>query len=142
MISKSNHRKAGISLVEVTVAMAITAFTCSGLYTMGLSLRRTSERSRIKTEACAYAKEALEEIISIGLANLAQPGCTLVQSTTEESSTGARLSRSVRVYWHDKNGTVVTTPDDEGYAEVHVTVTFPAPLSGAIQRNTYSTIIN
>lgn len=134
--------KAGISLVEVSIAMAITAFTCGGLYSMGIAVRRSSERMRVATEAQSYAKEVLEEMIARDAVELALPTINLMDPSTIESSTGASLTRTVQLNWHNATGTVVSNFTEGGYAEVHVSVDYPAPRSGKTLTDTYSTIIN
>lgn len=139
---KKKHLQSGMTLIEMLLAMGITALMCGGLYTMGIMLRRSSEGTRIATEARAFAKERLEEIIALGLEDAAKSSCTLFETTLGKSSTGAVIQRTPSVVWHTYDGAVVTNASTADYAEVNVRVTYPTPLMGKMLTDTYSTIVN
>lgn len=140
--SKSKRRSSGFTLIEVTIAMALTTLMCVGLYGMGLSARRSAERNRLSTEARSFAKELLEEVVGIGRGNLAKPTCTLLQTSVVKSSgPGYLITRTPQAIWHAADGSVVAAPDAD-YAEVHITVSYPSPQIDRTLSDTYSMLLN
>jgi type II secretory pathway pseudopilin PulG len=137
------HQSAGCSgmtLVEVCVALALTAFMTMGLFSAGLQVRRFSEYNRLATEARSLAKERLEEIIAVGRVNLAKDTLTLLNASATPSSLGYSIQRQPRVTWHASDGSVVAT--DGVYAEISVDVSYASPITGETVVDSYSTIID
>lgn len=132
--------RAGFTLVEVVIAMALTALLCGGLYTLGLKARRFAEHNRIATEARTLGKERLEEIISVGLENLLKPSCLLMNTDTNISSLGYPIIRMAQVSWHAADRTVVSVTNSV-YAEFHQQVSYYSPLLNKQITDTYSSII-
>jgi len=141
-MKKINHHKKGMTLVEVSIAMAVTVVLSAGLLAMGISSHRAGEHLRIETEARAYAMEAVEEIIAAGKASLAMPQFSYAKPATMLLPRTARLNRTVSVIWHDKTGAVVAAMDDLGYAEVHVQVSYLSPSRKRSITDTFSTIVD
>lgn len=139
---KKHSTKEGVSLIEVIIAMAVTMTLSGGLYKMGLSLQRSSETSRIATEAQGYARDTLESLIGRSLRDVAAPAFFHNFPKKRESSTGAIMTRKVDVFWHNADGEHVKAPDHDGFAEVHVEVTYPAPKTGKPLTLSYATLIN
>jgi len=131
---KAKRSRLGMSLIEVTVAMGLTALMCGGLYALGLNIRRVGEKYRLSTEAQSFAKERLEEIIAYGLDNIKLPSCTLLKTTTTKSSLGYTITRKPRIIWHAADQSVVDDPADAAYAEVHIEVTDTSPVAKVLQR--------
>ena len=136
----SLDRRAGMTLVEVCVAMALTTLMSLGLYAVGLQARKFAEHNRLATEVRSLAKERLEEMISVGMANLAKPTCTLTATDTNTSSLGYVLVRQPRIAWHAADGSVVAASNGV-YAELHVDVTYNSPMLKGQMTDTYSTIV-
>ncbi len=134
------NTKRGMTLVEVLIAMAITAGLCLGLYEVGWKARRYAEYSRVATEARALAKEKLEEIISYDFESLSQPSCLLWNADTNTSSLGIPIQRRPQVVWHAADKAVVGVSSGV-YAEVHVAVSFLSPLGTQMTTNTFSILI-
>jgi len=136
--------KAGMTMVEVVISMSCAALLSAAVYGVGLGVMRHSYMLRLDTEVQSYAKEAVEEIIAIGLENLRKPGCNYLATTTRTNpSTKVAMERSVRVVWHDQDGAVVTASDESlAYAEVHVDVTYGTLTGNKSRTITYSTLVN
>jgi len=132
--------RSGMTLVEVCVAMALTTLMSLGLYATGLQARKFAEHNRLATEVRSLAKERLEEMVSVGMANLAKPTCTLTAADTNESSLGYVLVREPRIAWHAADGSVVAV-SNAVYAELHVDVTYNSPMLKGQGTDTYSTIV-
>ena len=130
----------GMTLVEVVIAMGVMAVLCLGLYRMGIQARRTVENNRLATEARTLARSRLEEMLAVGFANLAVPGCTLTNSDTNSSSLGYVVTRQPHVIWHTADGGVT---NDAGamYAEASVRVSYYSPLAKRSVVDAYSTLI-
>lgn len=131
----------GFTLVEVTIAMALTVLMCAGLYTMGLQSRRSSLRNRLATEARTFAKERLEEIVAIGGEDLAKPSNTLLDADQVTSPTHYVITRNPRVVWHATDRSVVADASDAAYGEVHVDVSYRSPHTSRILTDTYSMLL-
>jgi len=129
-----------MTLVEVTIAMALTAMISGGLYAVGLEARKLTEHNRVATEARSLAKERLEEMISVGSLNLAKPTCMLANADTNQSLHGYTIVRQPRVVWHAVDGSVVAT-SNAVYAEVHVDVSYESRITKGQISDTYSTIL-
>jgi len=136
--------KAGMTMVEVVISMSCAVLLSAGVYGVGIGVMRHSYALRIDTEVQCYAKEAVEEIIAIGLENLRKPNCSYLATTNRTNpSTNVEMERSVRVIWHDQDGAVVTSSDESlAYAEVHVDVTYGTLTGNTIRTITYSTLVN
>lgn len=132
--------RAGLTLVEVCISMALTALMCAGLYAVGLKARQFTEENRLATEARALAKQRLEEMVSLGLVNLAQPSCMLLNGSTHTSTLGYPIVRQPRVAWHAADRSVVGYTNAV-YAEVHVDVTYESAMTDGQITDSYSTII-
>ena len=134
-------RKAGMTLIEMMISMGITALMCAGLYSGGIMVHRSMSSLRIKTEAASFAKGGLEEMVAAGMENLATPALPLLNNATDTSSTGASMVRKAHVIWHAADGSVVASMDKDGYAEVHMDIYYPAPLSGKTLVARYATLV-
>jgi Tfp pilus assembly protein PilV len=129
-----------MTLVEVVIAMALITMVIGGLYAVGLKSIRFTEHNRLATEARGMAKERLEDIIAVGMANLANTSCTLTNRSTNLTSRGDVVVRQPRVAWHAADGSV-TNLSAAVYAEAHVDVSFRSQLSIGIVTDTYSSIV-
>jgi type II secretory pathway pseudopilin PulG len=140
MNTRSLVKHNGFTLIEVTLAMALTAMICIGVIAVGLKGRRFTEHSRIASEARSLAKERLEEMVTIGCDTLALPTCMLLQADTNLSTFGSVVLRHPRVGWHaaDRSLTNAAAAD---YAELHVDVVYISPLLGRSVTDTLSTIV-
>lgn len=134
------HRRLGLTLVEVVIAMALVALLCLGLFTVGLKSRRFAEHSRVATEARTLAKQRLEEIVAGGRLNLATPTYTLLGVVSNTSSRGYPIIRTPYVLWHAADGASVGASSGV-YAEVHVDVSFWTPLFDRLLTNSFSMIV-
>jgi type II secretory pathway pseudopilin PulG len=129
-----------MTLVEVVVAMALVVLLCAGLYITGVKDQQFGEHNRLTTEARSLAKERLEEVVSYGVANLAKPGCTLLNADTNWSSLGYPVIRQCALVWHAANGQTAAATN-AAYAEARVQVTYNSPLQKAPLTDSYSTIV-
>jgi prepilin-type N-terminal cleavage/methylation domain-containing protein len=132
--------QAGMTLVEVCVAMALVAILCAGLFAVGINARKFAEHNRIATEARALAKERLEEMVSYGAANLAKPTFTVVNTDTNFSSLGYDIVRQVVIVWHAADGSVVGSTN-AAYAETQVNVSYTSPLMKTQMTDSFSMIV-
>jgi type II secretory pathway pseudopilin PulG len=135
------RRHRGMTLIEVTLAMALTALMCIALIAVGVKAKRFSEHNRLAGEARSLGRERLEEMIAIGMANLAQPSCTLRNHDTNMSSLGRAIIREPRLFWHAADGSI-TVASSALYAEVHLDVLYTTPLLRGEVTDTYSTIVH
>jgi Tfp pilus assembly protein PilV len=136
--------RAGMTLVEVVIGMAITTFMCVGLYSMGLYVVRFSQSARIETEARAYATGLLEELIAAGMQNIATLGYSAMEASEHMGTLGdvsIPINCTPSVVWHTADGTVVTEMDEDGFAEVHVQVSYTPPRMNT-RSDAYATIIS
>lgn len=142
IMEHAKSSRSGMTLVEVCVTMALTILMTLGLYAVGLQARKFAEHNRLATEARSLAKERLEEMVSVGMANLVKPTCMLIAADTNESSLGYVLVREPRIVWHTADGSVcaISSAVYAAYAELHVDVTYNSPLKGQLT-DTYSTIV-
>lgn len=134
------NERGGFTLVEVVIAMALTALLCGGLYALGLKARRFAEHNRIATEARTLGKERLEELISIRREGLAKPSCTLMNTDTNTSSLGYPIIRTAQISWHAQDRSVAGATNSV-YAEVHQQVSYFSPLFNHSVTDSFSTII-
>ena len=132
--------RSGMTLVEVMVALALVTLLTAGLYDLGLTVRRLSEHNSAATEARAFAKERIEEMVAMGRANLAFPGCLMMSATTNTTEQGYTMIRQPRIVWHGADRRVVGASTSV-YAEVHVDVRFFSPLKKRFVTSTYSTLV-
>ena len=130
----------GVTLVEVMVAMLLTAMLCAGTYTVGLYARGVSEKNRVAAEARSLARERLEEMIAAGKDNLAMASSTLADSTLHTCASGGSVKREPRLIWHAADGSI-TQAIGAAYAEVHMDVTYVSPVTHNEMKETISTII-
>lgn len=135
--------RAGVSLVEVAVAMALAGLLTAGLFTLGVSIQRQAEHTRIATEARSLGKEQLEEIYAMRIANLLKPTCTVLNGLTNTSTIFPEYTivRTPRAVWHNGGGSVVTQAVDAVYAEVHVDVRYWSPLFKRDHTDTYTMLV-
>lgn len=131
---------AGMTLVEVCIAMALAAMLIGGLYAVGIKARQYAEHNRLANEARMLAKERMEELISYGANNLAKPTCTLMDTDTNFSSLGYRIVRQPQVVWHAANGTVASATN-AAYAEILVQVSYDSPLTKTQRTESFSMIV-
>ena len=136
---KNATSRAGMTLVEVMIAMAVAGAICAGFFEVGWKARRYAEYARLSNEARSLAKERMEEILSYSFEDLAKPSCTLWNSDTNLSSSGFAITRKPRAIWHtsDQN---VSCASSSVYAEVHIDVVFASPLWGGSMTNSFGTI--
>jgi len=139
-LGEPSGQRAGMTLVEVCIAMALVALLCGGLYAVGLKARQFAEHNRLATEARSLAKERLEEMVSYGAANLAKPTCTLANSDTNHSSLGYDIVRQPVIVWHAADGSVVGSTNAV-YAEARVNVTYTSPLIKRQRTDSFSMLV-
>ncbi len=130
---------AGMTLVEVLIALALTVLLCAGLFRVGLKVSAYGEDNRSATEARYFAKERLEEMLATGRANLTSSS-TLLLSDTNISTRGYPIIRIPRVIWHAADKSVTGT-SNAVYGELHVDVAYWSPLISHTVTDTFSTII-
>jgi type II secretory pathway pseudopilin PulG len=133
-------RRAGITLIEICMAIVTVAVLCGGLYATGIKARQFAEHNRIATEARSLAKERIEEMISYGGEELAKPSCTLSACNTNDSSLGYPIVRRPRLHWHAEDGQFASATN-AAYAEVCVEVTYLSPLLRQPVTDSFSTIL-
>jgi Tfp pilus assembly protein PilV len=126
--NKPPSGEAGMTLVEVAIALSLTVMMCGGVYTLSVKAQQFAEHNRVATEAHSLAKERMEEIVSYGAANLDAVTFALARSDTNESSTGWSIVRQPVVAWHAADGSSASAAD-AAYAEVLVRVTYTSPLT-------------
>jgi type II secretory pathway pseudopilin PulG len=132
--------RAGMTLVEVTIALALATMMCAGLYAVGVKSLKFAQNDRLSTEARATAKQRLEEIMATGRANLAQGGSFTLRSATNSSTLGYPMVIQPRIVWHTSDGTV-TQSSAAAYAEVHIDVTYMSLHSKKNVTETYSMVL-
>lgn len=111
--------KSGMTLIEVSIAMAMTVMMCAGLYRMATGITKSSQSARLETEARSYASGVLEELIAAGMENLAKPSYTAIQPSQYKGSLGdvaVLMDCAPRVVWHAADGAVVSEMDASGFA--------------------------
>lgn len=131
----------GFTMVEVSIAMALVVLMSAGLYAMGMQVRRSANRNRLATEARAFAKERLEEIVATGLENLAKPNVPLLEASQLTSATHYVITQTPRVVWHAADGSTVAAADAD-YAEVYVDVSYRSQHTSRTVTDTYAILIN
>ena len=129
-----------MTIIEVSIAMGVTALMCIGLFGIGVEIMRFGQYSRVATEARSLGKQRLEEMLAAGRTSLAQPSCTLLNADTNLSSLGYSIVRTPRVIWHDSDKSVVDVSSND-YAEVNVAVAFYSPTVKHTITNNFSMII-
>ncbi len=130
----------GLTLVEVCIALALTAMMCAGLYGVGMKARRFAETDRVVVEARALAKERLEEMRYAGRQNLGSTSCTYIATSTNATTRGYPVVVRPRLTWHAADGSV-TQFVEAVYVEVHVDAVYHSPLYGRQTTDTYSMVI-
>ena len=131
----------GFTLVEVAIAMALVVLMSAGLYSMGLQVRRSANRNRLATEARAFAKERLEEIVALGLEDLAKPNSPLLEASQLTSAIHYVITQTPRVVWNAADGSSVAAADAD-YAEVYIDVSYRSQHTSRTITDTYSILIN
>jgi len=127
-------------LVEVMIAVCLIALVCGGFYALNIKTLRFEEHNRLATEARSLAKERLEEIISVGVLNLAKPSCTLLNTDTNLSSRDYPIIRQPQIIWHAADGSVVGSTN-AAYAEIHMNVNYRSPLTKNLIVESYPMIL-
>jgi len=138
--SSGTEARAGTTLVEVVIALALITLMTMGLYALGMQTRKYAEHNRVATEARSLAKERIEEMISLGFDNLVKPSCTLLNADSTQSSLGYAITRTPTAIWHAANGTIASA-SNAVYAEVHVSVSYYSPIFSGPASDTYSSIV-
>lgn len=139
-MNRNRVRHAGVTLVEVMIAMLFATAVCAGLYKVGWQARRFAEHSRLATEARSLAKEKLEEITSHSLEDL-KASDYWWNVETNAGATGFMIVRKPCVYWHQGDGSRATGSTNSVYAEVYVDVVFRSPLWGELVTNSFPIIV-
>lgn len=133
-----------MTLVEVVIAMGCAAFMSAGVYGIGTTVMRYSHQLRFDAEAQAFAKEALEEIIAVGLDDVKKPGFSYLSLQSRKNpSTNVTMQRKARVIYHNADAAVVAVDDPElAYAEVHIDVSYRGLYGKNLRTVSYSTLVN
>lgn len=140
-IMRRPQRCTGMTLVEVTIAMAVTTLMSAGIFSVALKTRAFAEHNRAATEARTLARERMEEMIAVGLEGLASPSCTLTQTTTNRTSLGTMIVRTPHVVWHAQDD-AITNAEDAVYAEIHVDVAYHSPLQKTEVTDVYASLLH
>lgn len=142
-LNNAPENKTGMTLVEVMITMAITVLVSGGIYAGGIAALRLAQTNRIMTEAHAFAKEGLEEIIASGYEKFR--GGSIPNSTNfiDNASHNVTIIRSTDIILHAADKTVVTnaTGVTGGYAEVYVHASFNVPGTSRNVKTSITTIL-
>jgi prepilin-type N-terminal cleavage/methylation domain-containing protein len=134
-----NKDRAGMTLIEVVIAMALVALACGGLYAVGIKARQFAEHNRLANEARSLAKEQLEYMIACGATALAR-NPTDVRCDTNYSSLNYPIVRQPSLVWHAADGAVVTSTN-AAYVEARVNVTYTSPLMKNQRTDSFSMLV-
>lgn len=139
----TNHlgSRSGLTLIEVMISLAVLGLLFGGLITCGLTALRMAEYLRVSTEARAVGKEALESMVAAGRDTLGQSGFTVLHPTTNYSSLDQPLVRTVRLVWHNADGSAASASSN-AYVEAHVDVSFYSPINKLSKVTTISGLIH
>lgn len=117
-MSRRIHFSAGFSLVEVTLALGVTAFcllALFGLLPLGLQANQNS-----------ISQTAAASVLSSVIADLRATSKTSLTSSQYDITFGATKS-----LYFDDEGRVVTPTDPNATPRYRVTISFPASPSGS-----------
>lgn len=142
-VEATNHSesRSGLTLIEVMIALGVLGLLFGGLISCGLTALRMAEYLRVSTEARTFGKEALESMVAVGRDTLGQSEFTLLHPATNYSSLDQPLVRTVRLVWHNADGSIATASSN-AYVEAHVDVTFYSPLNKLPKLTTVSGLIH
>lgn len=118
-MSRRIHFFAGFSLVEVTLALGVTAFcllALFGLLPLGLQVNQNS-----------ISQTAAASVLSSVIADLRATSKTTLTSSQYDITFGAPKS-----LYFDGEGRVVTPTDPNATPRYRVTISFPASPSGSL----------
>jgi len=133
------ENRAGMTLVEVCIAMALVALACGGLYAVGIKARQFAEHNRLANEARSLAKEQLEYMIAYGATEL-EKNPTDVRCDTNYSSLDYPIVRQPSLVWHAADGSVVGSTN-AAYVEARVDVTYTSPLMKNQRTDSFSMLV-
>lgn len=139
--SAKRHRRSGMTLVEVVIAMALFALASAGIYAAGIAALRLTQTNRLMTEAHAFTKQGIEFVIGAGYDAVrggAVPPATNFVDTLTHSAT---IVRTMEAIWHASDSSVVTNSVADGYGEIYVHASFLVPGTSRTVTNTLSTVI-
>lgn len=143
-VAKDLADRAGFSLVEAMIAIAIVAIVASALYTGGINLLKLSVANKMAIESKSLGIQKLEEIVSSGFENIAAGGLTALDTQTNRilfASTYYEVVRSSRVIGHAADTSVESNLMDSAYLEVHVKSSYESLFSKAIITNSFCTLV-
>jgi len=139
--SAPQRDRAGMTLVEVLVAVALLALMAGAIYSAGFAVLRHAQAVTITTAAHTYAKEGLEEMISAGYDTLTG-GEPIEQVILMNPNTHkVDLTRRASVIWHASDGTTSSDPVAGGYAEIIVQVFWQVPRTDHVVSTGMSTLL-
>ncbi len=134
--SASRTGTAGMTLIEVLMAVAIISLMAAAIYLGGFAVLRHAQSVTIVTAANLYAKEGLEEVASYGYDNLRGGNLPSQEIMANPETHNVALVRNVNVIWHAPDGSTNSVGLDLGYAEAIARVTWQ------IRSNTASVVIS
>jgi len=127
LFSASRIGREGTTLVELLMAVVLISIMASAIYVSGYTVLQQAQTVTITTAAHLYAKEGLEEISGKGYAVLSGGASTPQVTMVNPNTHRVDLVRTVKVIWHDFNGSTSSIPVANGYAEVIVKVLWKVP---------------
>ncbi len=124
----TNHRKprlrrrrrgVGFTMIEVMVALLLTAIAASGIIGLFMVQTRSSGYSRHSTEATILAQDEMERLRAMninagsgstsGLTELGQTGGIFTRSWSITASAGSHLDVTVSVSWNEDGNALPRT---------------------------------
>jgi type IV pilus assembly protein PilV len=114
---KSRRRDAGFTMIEVMVALLITAIAIVGILGMYMTQTQASSYSRHSAEASVLAADGLEKLRTMNppasntLTNVTETGAPggIFTRTSMVTGTGSPYSLEVRVSWQENGATRTVT---------------------------------
>jgi hypothetical protein len=139
--------RAGMTLVEVCIGLAMLTLMTAGIYASGILVRRMVVLNSMHVQARALALEKLEEVSALTVEEIlaADPfpsqefhvrAARITQPGQERE-----IVRTVDVVAHEASGTPSTNIWNNAYLEVHVYAAFDSPVTGRAATNTVSTVV-
>lgn len=123
------------------IAVMVVALISSGIYTLGIVMFQISQTNRIMTEAQAFAKAGLEEIVSLKYDVIGSADIPTQTNYTDSVTHKSAIVRSTDMIWHAADGSITNTYMSDGYVEIHVSAQFNVPGSTRTVNSTFSTVI-
>lgn len=138
-MTMARQPKAGFTLVEVMVALALFGILATGLYATGLLTMRITAFNRVALEARALGIQMLEEIASEGRVNIAMQAP--YSEVTNRLLYGEEVVRGAVIIGHAGDRSVATNLASSAYVECHIYARYLSPLTRSHVTNWFSTLV-